>query len=141
MTPTAGPEESPAWAPALAVLSAAPLFATLAPSIVEDLARPATRAVYQAQEVVFLMGDQVDGLYIVASGWLKALKSVAHGREQTIATFGPSAAVNDAAVLAGVPAQATLVALEPTTLWRVRSRLGNGGVVRYLRFGPVVTRS
>lgn len=119
MKPTPGPEAVPASVSALTALSAAPLFAALAPSIVQDLARPATRAVYQAQGVVFLMGDQVDGLYIVASGWLKALKSSAYGREQTIATFGPGAAVNDAAVLAGVPAQATVVALEPTTLWHI----------------------
>lgn len=119
MNLTPGPEESPTSTQALAVLRAAPLFATLAPPIVQELARAATHAVYQAQEVVFLMGEQDDGLYIVASGWLKALKSAASGREQTIATFGPGAVLNDVAVLAGTSTQATLVALEPTTLWRI----------------------
>lgn len=119
MKPTPDPEEAPTNTQVLAALSAAPLFAALDPSTVQDLARVATRTVYQAQEVVFLMGEQDDGLYVVASGWLKALKSAASGREQTIATFGPGAALNDVAVLAGAPTQATLVALEPTTLWRI----------------------
>lgn len=119
MKPLQGSDETSASALALSALSAAPLFAALEPAIVRDLARAATRAQYQAQEVIFLMGDQDDGLYIVASGWLKALKSAASGREQTIATFGPGAALNDVAVLAGAPTQATLVALEPTTLWRI----------------------
>lgn len=119
MKPSPGPDESLPSGQALAALNAAPLFATLASPIVQDLARAAAHAVYQAQEVVFLMGDQDDGLYIVASGWLKALKSAASGREQTIATFGPGAVLNDVAVLAGAPTQATLVALEPTALWRI----------------------
>lgn len=119
MKPTQGSDESSASAQALAALSAAPLFAALDPSTLQDLARVATRTVYQAQAMVFLTGDQDDGLYIVASGWLKALKSAASGREQTIATFGPGAALNDVAILAGVPTQATVVALEPATLWRI----------------------
>lgn len=104
---------------ASAVFRTAPLFASLDPPLVQALARVATRATFAAQEVVCLMGERVEALSIVEQGWLKAVKSVASGREQTITTFGPGATLNDVAVLAGVPAQATVIALEPTTLWRI----------------------
>lgn len=116
---TQGGVHLPTREAAFAALSAAPLFAALGPPILQDLAAVAQRAVFPAQAAVFLMGDLDDGLYVVAGGWLKALKSAASGREQTIATFGPGAALNDVAVLAGVATQATVVALEPSTLWRI----------------------
>lgn len=102
-----------------AALRAAPLFAALDPAILHALAATAAHASYSAQQVVFLMGERENGLYVVETGWLKAVKSAANGREQTIATFGPGAALNDVAVLAGAPTQATVIALEPTTLWRI----------------------
>jgi CRP/FNR family transcriptional regulator len=104
---------------AAGVLRTAPLFAALAPAVIDALAAAATRADYGAQAIVFFMGAHDDALYVVESGWLKAMKSAASGREQTIATFGPGAILNDVAVLAGAPNQATVIALEPTTLWRI----------------------
>ncbi|HMQ32987.1 MAG TPA: Crp/Fnr family transcriptional regulator [Chloroflexaceae bacterium] len=102
-----------------AALRAAPLFAALDPAILHALAAAAVHTSYGAQQVVFLMGERDDGLYVVETGWLKAVKSAANGREQTFATFGPGAALNDVAVLAGAPTQASVIALEPTTLWRI----------------------
>lgn len=104
---------------ALDVFKTAPLFAALDLEIIEVLARIAVLRSCAAQEVLFLMGDSDDGLYVVATGWLKAVKSSANGREQTLATFGPGGILNDIAVLAGAPTQATVLALEPTTLWRI----------------------
>lgn len=112
-------DESSAVAHARAVLQTVPLFASLGPPVVQALACASTHVTYPAQAVVFLMGEPDDGLYVVEHGWLKAFKSAATGREQTIATFGPGATLNDVAVLAGVPTQATVVALEPATLWRI----------------------
>lgn len=111
--------ESSPEARASAALHAAPPLAALDPSILRALAQIAARVVYGAQEVVFLMGAHDDGLYVVEAGWLKAVKSAASGREQTIATFGPGAVLNDVALLAGAPTQATVIALEQTTLWRI----------------------
>lgn len=118
ITPQAGDEATPE-ARALGLFRGAPLFAGLDPPIIQALARVAARATYGAQAVVFLMGERDDALYIVESGWLKAVKSAATGREQTIATFGPGAALNDVSVLAGAPTQATVIALEPAALWRI----------------------
>lgn len=69
--------------------------------------------------MIFLIGARDDGLYLVEVGWLKAIKSATTGREQTLATFGPGAALNDVAALANAPTQATVIALEASTLWRI----------------------
>ena len=107
----------------IAVLATAPLFAALNLPLLEALAAVAVRAHYGPQQVVFLAGTPDDSLYVIAHGWLKSLKSTAEGREQTLALFGPGEVFN-LAVLADVPTQATVIALEPVTLWRLpRARL------------------
>ncbi|WP_129626510.1 Crp/Fnr family transcriptional regulator [Candidatus Oscillochloris fontis] len=102
---------------ATATIAAAPLFADLEPHIQSAIAQTARRIHYAAREVVFLAGEPLDALYLVEKGWLKAVKSAANGREQTVATFGPGATLNDVAILAGAPTQASLIALEPCQIW------------------------
>jgi len=106
-----------------AALAAAPLFADLSPPLLTALATIAVRAHYGPQQVVFLAGASDEHLYVIAHGWLKSVKIAAGGREQTLALFGPGEVFN-LAVLADVPTQATVIALEPTTLWGIpRARL------------------
>lgn len=99
--------------------AAVPLFAPLDGATLTALAHAARRTTYQPQQVVFLMGEPDTSLYIVEAGWLKAVKTAATGREQTMATFGPGALFNDIAVLAGVKTLTTVIALEPTILWHI----------------------
>lgn len=101
------------------VFQAAPLFRTLESSIIDVLAHAAICTEYTPQAVVFLMGDHDHALYVVETGWLKAVKSAPTGREHIIATFGPGDVLNDIAALAEAPTQATVIALEPTILWRI----------------------
>lgn len=116
--------ENPQLTQAGAALAAAPPFAGLSRALLEDLARAAVRETYGPQQVIFLAGEEIDGLYVVAHGWLKAVKTAMNGREQTLRLFGPGALFNDIAVLAGVGTQATVISLEPVTLWRIpRARL------------------
>ncbi|EFO80522.1 cyclic nucleotide-binding protein [Oscillochloris trichoides DG-6] len=109
----------PTRATALASIAAAPLFADLAPDIQQALAQAAHPTHYAAREVVFLAGERVEAVYLVAQGWLKAVKIAANGREQTVATFGPGATINDVVLLAAAPTQASLIALEPCQLWQI----------------------
>ena len=100
------------------VLAATPLFAALSPPLLEALAAVAEQAHYDPHHVVFLAGTPDDNLYVIADGWVKAFRSTPEGREQTLALFGPGEVFN-LAILANVPTQVTVIALEPVTLWRL----------------------
>jgi len=101
------------------VLAALPFVAGLDPEALERLAREATEIVVGPGDVVFREGDPPDGLYVVGDGWLKGSKLAATGREQVLRYFGTGDAVNEVGWLLGVANPATLVALEPSRLWRV----------------------
>lgn len=105
-------------APAIAALAATPLFGRLSQPLLTALARVAVRADYDAQQIVFFADTPDPSLYVVAQGWVKSVKAAPDGREQTLALFGPGEVFN-LAVLADVVTQATVVALEPVTLWRL----------------------
>lgn len=102
---------------AVKVLSAVPYFAELDPLALEAIARAAIRREYEVDQVVFLEGDPSAGLYVVQEGWLKSVKMSPAGREQVVRFVGPDETFNEIGTLAGSPNMATVIALEPATLW------------------------
>lgn len=78
------------------------------------------RREYEADQIVFLEGEACAGLYVVQNGWLKAIKLSPEGREQILAFVGPGEDFNVLGVFAGRPNPATVVTLEPSTVWLVR---------------------
>jgi CRP/FNR family transcriptional regulator len=111
--------QSDAVSEAAGVLAAVPAFAGLDAPTLADVARMATRQHYDANQVVFLEGDSAAGLYVVQHGWLKAVKLSSTGREQTLRVVGPGEVFNDLSVLVGAPNPATVIALEPATVWNI----------------------
>jgi CRP/FNR family transcriptional regulator len=103
------------------LLASVPSFAGLDPTTLESVARSAVRQAYAANQVVFLEGEPAAGLYVVQEGWLKAIKISPAGREQTLRVVGPGETFNEISVLAGAANLATVVALEPATLWVIPS--------------------
>jgi CRP/FNR family transcriptional regulator len=99
------------------MLSAVPCFAGLNATTLEAVARSAIRRSYEPEQVVFLEGDPCAGLYVVQDGWLKSVKVSLEGREQVIRVVGPGETFNEIGVFAGTPNHATIVALEPATVW------------------------
>jgi CRP/FNR family transcriptional regulator len=102
-------------------LAGVPSFAGLDPATRAAVARAAVRQIYAANQVVFLEGEPAAGLYVVQEGWLKAIKISPAGREQTLRVVGPGETFNEISVLAGSANLATVVALEPATLWVIPS--------------------
>lgn len=98
-------------------LSAIPYLANLDIGLIKEIAQQAKRQQYEAGQVVFLEGQRDVALYIVHSGWLKAVKSSPDGREQILHFIGAGEAFNAIGVLVQSVNPATVIALEPATLW------------------------
>jgi CRP/FNR family transcriptional regulator len=97
--------------------SSIPYFADLDIQVLDAIAEAAIRRTYQADQVVFLEGGPCAGLYVVESGWLKAVKISAEGREQALRLIGPGEVFNEIGVFANTQNPATVIALEPATVW------------------------
>lgn len=105
--------------PSRKVLSAVPYFAALDSATLEVMARAAVRREYEPGEVVFLEGDPCAGLFVVESGWVKAIKVAPNGREQVMRFAGPDEVFNDVAIMVDSPNVVSIVALEPAVVWVV----------------------
>jgi CRP/FNR family transcriptional regulator len=102
------------------LLKAVSYFSTMDSSALKLVAQSAIRRVYDAGQVILLEGEPCVGLYIVESGWLKAVKIGMDGREQVLQTLGPGEVFNAISVFTDAPNQATVTALETSQVWIVR---------------------
>lgn len=67
-------------------LQATPLFQSIPAKTLKPLASHAVARHVNAGEVLFIAGDEAQGLYVVVSGTLRAFRESEDGREQTIHT-------------------------------------------------------
>ncbi|HRQ40078.1 MAG TPA: Crp/Fnr family transcriptional regulator [Chloroflexota bacterium] len=100
-----------------AQLNNIPLFAGLDVASLQNMAQLARWREYEAGEVVVLEGDQPAGLYYLQSGWLKAVKVSAAGREQILRFLEPGDTFNEIGVFANQPNPVTVIALETAVVW------------------------
>jgi CRP-like cAMP-binding protein len=86
----------------------------------QSVARTAVRQHYEAEQIVFLEGESSSGLCVVQDGWLKAIKIAPDGREQILNFLGPGEVFNAVAVFASDSNPATVIALDPATIWIIQ---------------------
>ncbi len=98
-----------------------PLFADLDDASQAALSRAARKRRFGKGEIVFHEGDEAKGIYLVESGWLKAVKLSSEGREQILDTLGPGYLVNLQNIFTGSPMVVSLEALEDCQLWFIPS--------------------
>ncbi len=67
---------------------------------------------YEAGQFTFMEGEPCIGLYIVKSGWLRAVKISSAGREQVLRFVGPDEVFNEVGVLTGGVNVVSVEALE-----------------------------
>jgi CRP/FNR family transcriptional regulator len=101
------------------LLKAVSYFSGLDDAALNKVAQSAIDRVYEAGQLILLEGEPCVGLYIVESGWLKAVKIGMDGREQVLQTLGPGDVFNAISVFTDVPNQATVTALETSRIWVV----------------------
>ena len=101
------------------ILKAVSYFSALDDAALNLAAQTTIRRVYEAGQVILIEGEPCAGLYIVESGWLKAVKIGLDGREQVLQTLKPGEVFNGISVFTDVPNQASVSALETSVVWLV----------------------
>lgn len=110
------PQPSPK---AAEVFKAVSYFSNLDSEALNRLSSAAIRRSYLADQVLLIEGDPCAGMYIVESGWLKAVKIGVDGREQVLQTLQMGDAFNAISVFTGAPNQASVSALENSVVWLI----------------------
>jgi CRP/FNR family transcriptional regulator len=98
-------------------LRATGYFATLDDEVLRELISVSTRKRVQAGEVVLAEGEMAEGLYWLASGWLKVVKYAATGREQVLAFLEGDRSFHEIGAFTDLPNPASVIALEPSSVW------------------------
>lgn len=101
----------------VSLLSSIGYLESLDRATLEAVARSAVRRGYAPDQVVFLEGEASSGLCVVQDGWLKAIKLAPDGREQILNFLAPGEVFNAVGVFASDSNPATVIALEPSTIW------------------------
>ena len=99
------------------ILSSVSYFAELSADDLRLVEQAAVRKVFQPKQMVVIEGDIDSGLFIVESGWLKAIKLSTGGREQVLHYLGPNQVFNAVGVFTETHAQASVIALEESVVW------------------------
>jgi CRP/FNR family transcriptional regulator len=105
------------------LLSTVPYFSDLGSAALEQVSAISIQQKLDAGQILFVEGDPCIGLYVVESGWLRAVKVSTAGREQVIRFVGPGDVFNEVGVLSGGVNLVTVEALEPVRL-RIIERQG-----------------
>lgn len=113
-------------------LAAFSLFQGLDSETLGLLAGESRRREYAPGDVVFMEGEPAEGLYVLESGWVRAVKTSGQGREQVLQFVGPGEAFNTVSVFTRGLNPATALALEPSTAWFVPRET----ILRLLRERP-----
>jgi CRP/FNR family transcriptional regulator len=74
---------------------------------------------YKPGEILFWEDAPCAGLFIVESGWLKAVKISIEGREQVIRFFRPGEMFNEVALFAGGKNLVSVESLEESSVWMI----------------------
>ena len=98
------------------VLSKISYFSELDSTTLKYISEATIQQTYETGQYTFMEGEPCIGLYIVISGWLRAVKISSTGREQVIRFVGPGEAFNEVGVLTGGVNVISVEALEPTNL-------------------------
>jgi CRP/FNR family transcriptional regulator, cyclic AMP receptor protein len=98
------------------LLGRVPVFSTLEPGDLEQIAQMAVPRHFEPGQVVFREGDQSDTCYVVQAGHARAVRSHGDGRTITLATFGPGDIFGELAMFEDERRSATVEAIEPTSV-------------------------
>lgn len=96
------------------LLRRVPLFMTLAPEELEQVAQVAVPRRFAANQVVFREGDASDTCYVIRDGHVRAVRAHPDGRTITLAQFGPGDFFGELAMLDEERRSATIETLEET---------------------------
>src|ERR687895_803044 len=94
------------------LLGRVPVFETLGPSELAQVADVAVPRAFRAGEVVLREGDASDTCYVVRAGHARAIREHGDGRQITLATFGPGDIFGELAMFDDERRSATVEAVD-----------------------------
>ena len=97
---------------AVELLSGVPVFATLGPNELAQIAQVAVPRSFAAGQVVFREGDSSDTCYVVSSGHARAIRAHVDGRTISLAHFGPGDIFGELAMFDNERRSATVETLD-----------------------------
>jgi CRP-like cAMP-binding protein len=101
----------------IAVFRQTELFQNLAEDVLADLARYSVVKRLKRNEILFLAGEPAKGLYVIASGAVRAFRTSPDGREQIIHVERAVTTIAEVPVFDDGNYPSTTAAEEPTTLY------------------------
>jgi CRP/FNR family transcriptional regulator len=99
------------------------LFRGLDEEVLRKLASHAVVKRLEPKEILFLAGEPAQGMYVIASGSMRAFRTSADGREQVIHVERAVATIAEVPVFDGGSYPSTTSAEEPTTVYFLNKRL------------------
>ncbi|HZC05385.1 MAG TPA: Crp/Fnr family transcriptional regulator [Ktedonobacterales bacterium] len=93
-----------------------PLFASLAPDDLAQVALVTVERRYTRGDIIILAGQEGGALYFVRRGLVKVYRTSEEGKEQTLRLIGAGHTFNDVPALDGGPNPASVMAMEPTVV-------------------------
>jgi CRP/FNR family cyclic AMP-dependent transcriptional regulator len=103
-------------------LKSVPLFASLPEEQLRTLVPVVARRSAPRGSTIMAAGDQIDSLYIVISGRLKAMMSDSEGKEVILSLIGPGEFFGEMGLIDDSPRSASVVAIEPCELLAITRR-------------------
>jgi CRP-like cAMP-binding protein len=99
---------------AIALLRSMPIFAPLAPPVLEDLARAASERHVRSSEVIIRQGEQGHRYFAIAAGCMEVVTNGNH-----TALLHPGQGAGEVSLLVNIPRTATVAATQPTTVYEI----------------------
>ena len=121
----------------LALFKNVRFFASLDDDVLADVVRAARRRLLEKNETLLYEGEASTRLYIVESGWLKAVKFSEDGREQVLHIIEPGEALNLIGVFTHAEHPGSVIAYETSVVWVVPQET----VLRLLDSHPSIART
>ena len=113
------------------LLSKISYFSGLDSDALEHISEATIQQTFEAGQFTFMEGEPCIGLYVVKSGWLRAVKISSAGREQVLRFVGPGEVFNEVGVLTGGVNVVSVEALELSEVLIVQRKKLLSSVDRY----------
>jgi CRP/FNR family transcriptional regulator len=122
------------------VLKEVPHFADLSEKTRQAIADSAFPRRFGTGQVIYLEGEPAESIYVLETGWIKAIRMTREGREQAMMFLRPVEIFGDIAVYTGTTYPGTVVALEAVNVWVIPSKLILELIPRYSDLAMAVIR-
>ena len=98
-------------------------FSSLGEETLSHFLAHARRNEYASGATIFVEGEPSLGLYWLASGTLKVVKTSTSGKEQTLHYVKAGKTFNEAGAFSTLPNPASIIALEASQVWRIPAEI------------------